>query len=231
MPVPSSRRSLLQLGGAAALSKLPGIGAAAAAVRTSPGWRFFTAAEAAFVAAACDRIIPPDPPGPGAVEVGCVAFIDGQLAGAFGSGARLYLQGPFHDGLPEQGYQLGQTPAELYRQAIGRIDGQVRARQGAQAFADLDPSQQDGMLSRLLDGAEEFRPWGQPFGEMLLRNTIQGYFADPIYGGNGDMAAWRMIGFPGAYAQYVEFVDAHDRPFSRAPMSVAQAAHPHPTTP
>jgi gluconate 2-dehydrogenase gamma chain len=64
-----------------------------------------------------------------------------------------------------------------------------------------------------------------------VRNTFQGYFADPIYGGNRDMAAWRMIGFPGAYAQYVELVDAHDRPFRRPPMSIAQVAHHHAATP
>ena len=231
MPVPSSRRTVLQLGGAAALSNFPGIGVAAAVVGTLPARRYLTADEAAFVTAACDRIIPPDPPGPGAVEVGCVAFIDGQLAGAFGSGARLYRLGPFHDGLQEQGYQLRYTPAELYRLAIGQIDEHVRSQQGAEAFAGLNWNEQDELLSRLLGAADEFRPWGQPFGEMLLRNTVQGYFADPIYGGNRDMAAWRMLGFPGAYAQYVEFVDAHDRPFSRAPMSIAQAAHSHPTTP
>ena len=231
MPVPSSRRTLLQLTGAAALSTLSGIGAAAPIARPAPVWRYFTADEAAFVTAACDRIIPPDPPGPGAVELGCVEFIDGQLAGAFGSGARLYRHGPFHDGLQEQGYQLRYTPAELYRLAIGRIHEHARSQQGGQGFADLNPNQQDELLSRLLDGADEFRPWGQPFGEMLVRNTIQGYFADPIYGGNRDMAAWRMIGFPGAYAQYVELVDAHDRPFSRPPMSIAQAAHQHSATP
>ncbi len=32
---------------------------------------------------------------------------------------------------------------------------------------------------------------------MLLQNTKEGYFSDPIYGGNKDMGAWKMIGFPG----------------------------------
>ena len=35
------------------------------------------------------------------------------------------------------------------------------------------------------------------FFAMLLQNTKEGYFSDPIYGGNKDMAAWKMIGFPG----------------------------------
>jgi gluconate 2-dehydrogenase gamma chain len=37
-----------------------------------------------------------------------------------------------------------------------------------------------------------------------------------------------MIGFPGAYAQWVELVDEHDVVFSRPPLSIADAgAHHH----
>ncbi len=220
------RRAVLHLVGAALASSLP-VGRARSQGGAPAPFLFFSPAEAAFVASACDRIIPADPPGPGAVEVGCVEFIDGQLAGAFGSGARMYLEGPFHDGRAEQGYQLSYTPAELYRHAIASINDSLRSGEKARAFAELMPEQQDELLARLGDGDGEFGDWGKPFGEMIVRNTIQGYFADPIYGGNRDMAAWRMIGFPGAYAQYVELVDAHDRPFHRPPMSIAQAVHDH----
>ena len=51
--------------------------------------------------------------------------------------------------------------------------------------------------------------------------TLEGYFSDPAYGGNRDMIGWRMVGFPGAYAQYVELVDVHDLAYSRAPISIA----------
>jgi gluconate 2-dehydrogenase gamma chain len=47
------------------------------------------------------------------------------------------------------------------------------------------------------------------FFEMLLQNTKEGYFSDPIYGGNKDMAAWKMIGFPGAHYDYKEWVSRH----------------------
>ena len=43
-----------------------------------------------------------------------------------------------------------------------------------------------------LDGVD-----GQAFFELLLENTQEGFFADPIYGGNRDMCSWRMIGYPG----------------------------------
>ena len=194
--------------------------AATGTVAAAPSpWLFLTEAEAAFLSAACDRIIPPDPPGPGAVEVGCVHFIDRQLGGAFGAGARLYQKGPFAEATEQQGYQLPYTPAELYRLAIAEID-----RRTMPGFATLPAAAQDDLLQRLEAGAEEFGPWGGPFADLLVRNTREGYFADPIYGGNRGMAAWRMIGFPGAYAQYVELVDEHDAVFTRPPMSIAQSA-------
>ena len=33
---------------------------------------------------------------------------------------------------------------------------------------------------------------------MLLNDTNEGMFADPIYGGNRDFAGWKLIGYPGA---------------------------------
>jgi gluconate 2-dehydrogenase gamma chain len=54
------------------------------AVRSGP-WAFFTVKEAAAVEALVDRLIPPDPDTPGGKDCGCAVFIDGQLAGAYGS--------------------------------------------------------------------------------------------------------------------------------------------------
>ena len=31
---------------------------------------------------------------------------------------------------------------------------------------------------------------------------LEGYFSDPLYGGNKDMAAWKMIGFPATHYDY-----------------------------
>jgi gluconate 2-dehydrogenase gamma chain len=65
--------------------------------------------------------------------------------------------------------------------------------------------------------------------------TAEGFFADPSYGGNRDMASWRMIGFPGAYASYYDLVDKHGIKINRAPMSLAEDSkgqiHIHPHTP
>lgn len=188
----------------------------------SPAYRFFNATEAAFMEAATTRLIPPDDTGPSAMEAGVVDYIDGQLAGAWGAGERLYRSGPWQPGSPSQGYQLPLTPAELFRNAIRAI-GRDLANQGGRGFADLAPAEQDAYLSALEAGKKDLD--GIPsktFFETLLEMTVQGYFADPAYGGNRGMAAWEMIGFPGAYANYYPWVDKHGMAFLRRPMSFAE---------
>jgi gluconate 2-dehydrogenase gamma chain len=56
------------------------------------------------------------------------------------------------------------------------------------------------------------------FFAMLLQNTKEGYFSDPIYGGNKDMGAWKMIGFPGAHYDYKEWVARHGERVPFAPV-------------
>jgi gluconate 2-dehydrogenase gamma chain len=45
---------------------------------------------------------------------------------------------------------------------------------------------------------------------MLLKDVQEGFFADPLYGGNRDMAGWRMIGYPGAHYDYRDWVERHN---------------------
>jgi gluconate 2-dehydrogenase gamma chain len=63
-----------------------------------------TATEHAFVVAAADTFIPADDLSPAGSECGIATFIDRQLAGAYGGGARLYRDGPFTRAKPELGY-------------------------------------------------------------------------------------------------------------------------------
>jgi gluconate 2-dehydrogenase gamma chain len=53
-----------------------------------------TATEAAFLSAAYDTLIPDDRLSPSGTDCGLVTYIDRQLAGAWGGGARLYLKSP-----------------------------------------------------------------------------------------------------------------------------------------
>ena len=187
---------------------------------TGTDFIFFTPAERAFIEAAVARLIPNDPVGPGALEAGVPFFIDRQLAGKFGQGQHYFLGGPWPKGAPEQGYQSRFSPAQLYRAAIPAIERYVGASFNGAAFANLGAADQDKVLRGLesgaiaLDGGVD----AKTFFAMLLQNTKEGCFSDPIYGGNKDMAAWKMIGFPGAHYDYKEWVTRHGEPVPYPPV-------------
>jgi gluconate 2-dehydrogenase gamma chain len=172
---------------------------------------FFTAGERAFIEAAVGRLIPNDPVGPGAVEAGVPFFLDRQLAGPFGQGQHYYLGGPWAKGTPEQGYQSRFSPAQLYRAAIAAIDRYVGANFKGSSFAGLAEADRDTVLKGLESGAVQLDGGvdSKTFFAMLLQNTKEGYLSDPIYGGNRDMGAWKMIGFPGAHYNYKAWVTRH----------------------
>lgn len=183
---------------------------------------FFTEPEAAFVTAAADRLIPADDQWPGASQAGVVDFIDRQLAGSYGAGYRLYLQGPWREGTPQQGYQLPYTPAELYRAALGDLNQVVAEKFGNRRLADLSAQQQDDFLKDLELGRVTLRAVPGPvFFETLLANVIEGFFSDPAYGGNRNMAGWRMVGFPGAYADFALLVENHGMAYERDAIGMA----------
>jgi gluconate 2-dehydrogenase gamma chain len=48
-----------------------------------------------------------------------------------------------------------------------------------------------------------------------------GYFCDPRHGGNKNMAAWKMIGYPGARADYADWVEVRNRPYPLPPVDLA----------
>jgi gluconate 2-dehydrogenase gamma chain len=218
--------------GAVAVAALPDLAAnEAAAQQPQPAaqattYLFFNADEVAFVEAAIARLIPADDAWPGALEAGVANFIDKELNGAWGAGERLYRPGPWQPGTPSQGYQLPFTPAELFRTALGAIN-QGLARTGT-PFAKMNGEQQDAYLRSLEAGGKDLA--GVPcdvFFSHLWDATVEGFFSDPVYGGNRDMAAWRMIGFPGAYASYYDLVDQYGVKLDRAPTSLAEDPHGH----
>ena len=183
-------------------------------VVTGIDFKYFTADERAFIEAAMSRLIPNDDIGPGAVEANVPFFLDRQLAGPFGRGDHYYLGGPWKKGTPEQGYQSRFNPAQLYRAAIKAIDTYAGAQFNGRSFAKLSDADRDTVLKGLEAGKIDLDDGvdGKSFFAMLLQNTKEGYFADPIYGGNKDMGAWKMIGFPGAHYDYSEWVSKHGEP-------------------
>ena len=166
-----------------------------------------------------DRLIPAGEGGPGGVEAGVVTFIDHQLAGTFGAASNWYMRGPFAEGKPGQGWQYALTPAGVYRHALEALDRVVRAESG-KGVAELDEVQRDALLTRM--EKQPFDLNGLPssvFFELLLNNTIEGYFADPLYGGNRGAAAWKQIGYPGANPVRGDLV-TDKTPFDGDPVSI-----------
>lgn len=185
------------------------------------GYKFFTPQEAAFVEAVVARLIPADELGPGAKEANVPVFLDRQLSGPYGRAERWYMQGPWAKGTKSQGYQTRFTPAQLYRAAIKSIDEQCRARFQNKAFAELAAEQQDSLLKELEDG--KLKLDGVPadaFFELLLQNTTEGFFCDPIHGGNRDMIGWKLIGFPGARYDYRPYVAKHNQKLDLPPVGI-----------
>jgi gluconate 2-dehydrogenase gamma chain len=175
-----------------------------------PAQTFFTATERACVRAISARLIPSDETGPGADEADVVTFIDRQLAGFYGRGERWYMKGPFSEGTEQQGYQFESPPAGLYRQALAALDEHCRRMHSGKAFDDLDAGLQNDILSAMEKDEIEFEGVSaSAFFELILDNTIEGFFSDPIYGGNRDMVGWRLVDFPGARYDYRDYLD-HD---------------------
>ena len=195
------------------------------------GWKYFTAPEAATVEALVDRIIPPDPQTPGGKDAGCAVFIDRQLAGGYGRQEGLYRQGPFQNGAKQQGPQSAQGPADLYRVTLAALDRYCRSSyiptgsgHEGQHFAELSTGRQDEVLRGMESGALELEGAdAQSFFEQLVKDTQQGFFADPIYGGNRDMCAWKMIGFPGARYDYRDWVHRHNERYPLPPVGIGGA--------
>src|SRR6267143_4266957 len=193
---------------------------ATAAAQQRP-YMFLSQTEAAFLDAAVARLIPKDELGPGAKEAGVSYFIDQQLFGGYGTMAKKYKQGPWPEGTPQQGYQSPRTPAEVYRAAIRDTNNHCRKQHG-KTFDALSSAQQDEVLRGLDEGKIELESVrAQFFFNMLLNNTIEGFFADPVYGGNRDKAGWKLVGFPGVAAVYTTYIDKHNVPYRAQPVSIA----------
>jgi gluconate 2-dehydrogenase gamma chain len=179
-----------------------------------------------FLASACDRLIPADEDGPGALACNVPVFLDQQMMTSYGKGEDWYMQGP-HDPKAAStfGYQLPYTLQELYRRSISAIDAHCRHTHQSD-FASLDGDTRDTILTQLEKGEIDFSPYGEAslpaktFFGFLLGNTREGYLADPIYGGNKGMAAWVMIGFPGARASFLEWVNQHNIKYPLGPVSL-----------
>lgn len=228
--------------------------AAATSLPNHPAIEFFNPVEAEMVEALTARIMPGTPDDPGAREAGVVYYIDKALAGAFGGGftVKTYTHGPYlnvsedlssvestsrpniyqvvevnEENVSRYGFQSILTPQELYRRGLEALAAYCQAEYDA-TFTELTEQQQDEVIAALAgDEAPGFEaPSAQAFFSMLRNHTIEGMFADPLYGGNSGMAGWKLIAYPGARGFFTaeELIDPN---FHADPVSLADMPNGH----
>jgi gluconate 2-dehydrogenase gamma chain len=131
--------------------------------------------DVATVEAFAERIMPGAPGKPGARDAGAVNYIDLALAGAYSD-----LQ-------------------DFYRRGLAALDAHCRTTY-KEPFVKLDAARQDAVITALEQGKAPAFTWpsAQAFFNTVRTHTMEGMFADPVYGGNKDFAGWVLIGFPGA---------------------------------
>jgi gluconate 2-dehydrogenase gamma chain len=147
------------------------------------------------VAAFTERLMPGAPGKPGASDAGVLNYIDLALAGAYAD-----LQ-------------------DFYRRGLAQLDAYCRKNYG-ETFVRLDAARQDEVIRALEDGkAGEFSwPTAQAFFNTVRTHTMEGMFADPVYGGNKDFAGWRLVGFPGGQSLFTPEDLESAQVFAREPI-------------
>ncbi|GKV67182.1 MULTISPECIES: gluconate 2-dehydrogenase subunit 3 family protein [Sporosarcina] len=156
---------------------------------------------------AVERIFPEDELGPGAIGLGVPYFIDNQLAGNYGSNAKEYMQEPFFEGGPTQGYQTRLPRSEVFLAGIAAMDQEANKR-FEKSFIDIEGQQMDEILTDLQKDKIEMQGVSSSFFFKLLRGaTLEGAYSDPLYNGNVNMEGWRMKGFPGHQMSYINVIE------------------------
>lgn len=220
-----SRRTMVQGTAMGLVFALSGRSARAAVMAGDYTPVFFTAPEWATLIAFVDRLIPADATGPGAVEACVPRYIDKQMLTPYAHGALWYMQGPFAPDAPAvAGYQLSYVPRDIYRLGFVALNAAMHSRFG-KGFADLSAQERDQVLGEMEHGKLTLEPVpAKVLFSQILKNTKEGYFADPVHGGNAGMMAWKMIGFPGARADFTDWVNQGGGAYPLGPVSIVGSA-------
>ena len=222
----SATAALPLVGGTAAVAAEPAA-AAPASQKSAPvlGYTSFSHDEAALVEAMVNVMCPADEYTPSGVDCGLATYIDRQLAGDFGKGARRYMRGPWQAGKPQQGYQLPLTPEQFFKAGLEAANAACAATYG-KPFDQVSAADANRFLSDIAAGkvSDASLPLGTWFNELVYPLFAQACFADPIYGGNVDKVFWKLIGYPGLPSTHtINVVQFRGKPFPGAsnPKSIA----------
>jgi gluconate 2-dehydrogenase gamma chain len=144
--------------------------------------------------------MPGAPNKPGATDAGVLNYIDLALAGAYAD------------------------QQDFYRRGLAALDGYCRATHNA-PFAKLDAGKQDAVIAALEQGKATGFSWpsAQAFFNTVRTHTMEGMFADPVYGGNKDFLGWVLVGFPGAQQLFSPADLQSKEAFAGAPIIGLQA--------
>lgn len=184
--------------------------------------------------AAVERIFPENDNGAGAIALGVPFFIDKQCTGEWGMNTNDYMQGPFPqinvtetyeegkgDGKATPStvvnvagtsprYQTKMTRSVLLLEGIREIEAQSQKKFG-ERFVKIEAAQQDELLTMFANGDFNISGVKSDFFFSLLRQTtLEGVYADPVYGGNRNMEAWKMKQYPGPRMSWMNEVDAEE---------------------
>jgi gluconate 2-dehydrogenase gamma chain len=207
---------------------------------------FFDRHQRATIEAAMSRIIPTDDT-PGAREAGTIDFLDRYLAGIDNIYAK--PDGSGFERLTGKRADAWQRRIDIVREkyvaGVALLDRTSRELFDAE-FVALTEEQQDAVLRKLErpDRGQEAElerarvaMYGAPvepalqqtsaeielgFVPLLALHTRQGFYADPIYGGNRDHIGWRVIGFPGP----TSLAEVHSGRYSTLEYFATNKLHP-----
>ncbi len=158
---------------------------------------------------ATERLFPEDDNGPGAINLGVPYYIDHQLAGLWGNNSKEYMQGPFYKG-ENQGYQSQLNRNEIFDLGIEALNLQSESK-FSENFVSLEEDQQDEILKVFeKDNVDMHGVSSSLFFELLRTATLEGVYADPLYGGNKNMEGWRMKEYPGVHMSYKDKVGSDE---------------------
>lgn len=165
---------------------------------------FFNQEQYQTAAAAAERIFPKDESGPGAKDLNVAIYIDHQLASPWGVNAKDYMMGPYLKPDEKQGGQLRILRKDLFLLGLNGLNDYSN-KKFKKKFIEIEAKEQDQVLVDFESGKAGNLSGVSTtaFFNMLRTLTIEGAYADPMYGGNKDMQGWKMRKYPGSYMAYI----------------------------
>jgi gluconate 2-dehydrogenase gamma chain len=169
--------------------------------RTTAPTEVLTSVDRQSLEAMVSRIIPAGGDGPGALEAGCVRYIESALGDAY------------------------QSLRKTYSEGLAALNSYAMSH-GGKAFAALGAAAQDKILSDFEknDCVGDYSD-SAAFFDIVRRHTLEGMFGDPSYGGNANFAGWDLISYPGPRIYVTPEMERMDAKLSHSRVSAEQLMH------